>query len=124
MTRQNVVNAKKLVIDEALHKIKHTPAREYRSRKGLAGPMLRLMIRGSKQQDDADDGENPHGKVKESVLRVLALHVLDRRCLTSSRRTDHVMPAENLMEDDAIKEAAQAKAENGARANEWSGIHT
>lgn len=35
--------------------------------------------------------------------------------LTSARRADQVMPAENLMEDNAVKEAAQAGAEDDAR---------
>ena len=115
MARQNVVNAENLVVDDALHEVERAPTHQHRSGKSLAGPTLRLLMRGTEQQNDARNRENPDGEVKETVLSVLDLHVFDRCGLTSGRRADHVMPAENLVEDNAVEEAAKAEAEDNAR---------
>lgn len=57
--------------------------------------------------------------MEEPVLRVLQLQLLDGRGLAMRRHTDEMMPAENLMENDAVRKAAEPEAEDDARPNQW-----
>lgn len=115
MAGQDVVQAKHLMVNDPLHEVERAPAYEQHSGKSLTGPTLRLMMCGPKKQNDAHDREHPDGQMKKNVLSVLKFQVFDRCGLTSGRRADQVMPAENLMEDNAVKEATQAGAEDDAR---------
>lgn len=118
MTGQEVVKAENLVIDQALDEVERAPACENSPEKSLARPGPRLPASRPEQESDARNGEDPDRQVKETVLRVLALEVLDGRGLAGGRRADHVVPAEDLVEDNAVEEAAKAKAENYSGAKE------
>jgi hypothetical protein len=61
--------------------------------------------------------------MEESILRVLSFQVIDRRRLAGRRRANHVMPAEDLMEDDPVKKTTEPKTEDYSGAGERTQLH-
>ena len=123
MAGQDVVHAENLVVDQALDEIERTPAGENGPQEIFAGPRLRLLAGGPKQQNDPTDGEHPNNEMKETVLRDLAFEVVDRIRLARLGRANHVVPAEDLVEDDAVEETAETEPEDEAGAKERGGFH-
>ena len=61
--------------------------------------------------------------MKNAILRILKLKVLDGCRLAMSGHTDHVMPAKDLMKNDPIGKASKPQAENDACPNQWMRPH-
>ena len=123
MAGQHVVQTENLVVDESFEKVKRTPAGQNGPAENLTRPNLRRPTGGAKQQHDSCDGKNPNGKIEDPVLRDLALQVRNRVWLARLGRANHVMPAEYLVQHDAVKEAAQAKSKDEAGAAKRVGAH-
>jgi len=56
--------------------------------------------------------------MEEAILGVLLFQMFDRLRLTVLSDADHVMPPKDLVEDDAVKKAAEAQAQNNSRARQ------
>ena len=121
---QDVMEAEQLMIDQAFEKIEETPAAEHRPAQSFAGHWCRRRAAGAKKKPEANDRERPDGEVEKSVLGDLPLESRDRIRRARFGGADQVVPAENLVEHNAVEEAAQAEAEVETRAANWMAVHS
>jgi hypothetical protein len=70
----------------------------------------------SEQDEDAEDRDEPRRGVKQTVTERIEAEALDRH--GRRWRADHVMPLENLVQDDAVEEPTQADAQQDRRGHE------
>lgn len=109
---QHVVDAENLVVDQAFHEVEDAPAAEHRpeERAGRAGSIRQSG--GTEKPVAAEDGQDQHSEVKIAVLAGLHPGLLQGERLAVGGHADEVMPLEDLVQHDAVKEAADAQAQD------------
>lgn len=111
MTRPHVMDSEHMVVDQAFDEVEEAPAGEHRAPERPASPGLTGKTRDAKQQTDAGSGQEPGRQVKEPILRHLRFQCSHRLDLTRFRGAHQMVPAEDLVQHDAVKETAEPKPE-------------
>ena len=104
MAGKNMMDAEQLMIDQGLDEVEAAPACKHRAHQRSPGPRLPGEARGTKQHRDADYRQDPSGEMEKAILRVLTFQCFDRLDLAGIGRADQMMPAEDLVEHDAVDE--------------------
>ncbi|MDQ1595979.1 MAG: hypothetical protein QOH40_2535 [Arthrobacter pascens] len=105
----DVVDLQYLMIDQSFHNVKNSPPHENQ-------PEMEVPIRCQPSPAPAGNGgdrggqdEEPHHKVEESVGKGVCFEPRDRVGRVFTGVSQHVMPLEDLMEDDAIDKPAKTQ---------------
>ena len=106
----DVVNAKQLMVHDALSKIENAEAHQQRPGEQLAGPPHVSPMCGSPQQGKSGNDKNVSAGVEDTVEKRVQLKVIDAVGGIPGA-CDHVVPLKQLMEDDPVKETSQPQAE-------------
>ena len=109
---QNVVDAKDLVIHQAFHKVELAPATEHRPKKRSWRAGCIRQTGSAKKPVTAHAGQQINAEMEVAILSGLYLDLIKRKGLAMRRHADQVMPLEDLVQDDAVKETAQTQAED------------
>lgn len=112
-----MVQPEQLVIDQAFSKDKSSPPNENCAGKSLTNPQRCPLAHNPVQKKHATDGEQQRPQKKKTILGVLPLELGHRIRLASLGAANHMMPAQNLMKEDAVEKSAQAQAKDDARTN-------
>jgi dipeptidyl aminopeptidase/acylaminoacyl peptidase len=108
-TRADVMKVQDLMVDQALDGVEETPADEHAADE-RRGPALLVPRPVRRHQDEhAGDRDDPRRRVEDAVAQCVQLQVLQR--VRWRRSADHVVPLEDLMEDDAVEESTQSDSE-------------
>ena len=114
--RPYVMDAEQLVIDDAFEDVERAPADENEPVKHA--PRRHAVTDQRETREDHDQ----HRGVEEAVRERVHLEAVLGRDRPTLGAREHVVPLENLMEEDPIDEPAEANAEQG-RAPEGSSRH-
>ena len=66
---------------------------------------MRFLTARAEEQDHSGDRDRPHGEIEKAILGDLQPEALDRGRLAGFCRADQMVPAQDLMEDDAVKKS-------------------
>jgi hypothetical protein len=107
------VNPKQLVVDQALHQVEDAPAGEEQPevhpprRRQVAAPP------GPEQKDRGGRDEDPRRQVEQPVDEGVRLEPRDGiHPLAAVVTREHVVPLEDLVEDDAVDEAPEPEPQH------------
>jgi len=109
----DVVNAKQLMVHDALSKIENAEAHQQRPGEQPAGPPHVSPMCGPPQQGKSGNDKNVSAGVEDTVEKRVQLKVIDAVGGIPGA-CDHVVPLKQLMEDDPVKETSQPPAEKDA----------
>ena len=108
-----MVQTEDLVVDHSLHHIEEAEADQQRANQKPGRPIKMPPVGGTPEHGQADHHEDLGADVEEAVEKRVKLEVFDTVCREAGTG-HHVMPLQDLMQDDAVEEAAEAKAEEDA----------
>jgi len=111
----DVMNAKKLVVDDALDQVEDAPPGKHPADQLPTGGLPCFSPRLPKEPETEDD-KDPGSRVEEPVRKHVPLHPLQggRRPTVSAGK--HVVPLSNLMKHDAVDEPTEPETQDDA----WS----
>jgi hypothetical protein len=104
----HVMDSEELMIDQTLDEIEESPATEHRAEQHATGPHRIGATSGAEEQTDADGSHGPGYRMEEAVPDHVVLHRNERRGRDAAR--EHVVPLQDLVEEDSIEKAAEADA--------------
>jgi len=114
MAGQHVMDAEQLVVADSFHQVEQTPPDKHRTDEHPTRPGSNRLPCRAEEHGCSNQRNEPNGEMKESVLCVLPLQMRNGGRLAMLRNADQVMPAEDLMQHDAIGETAKAESKNDA----------
>lgn len=107
----DVVEREDVVVDGALDEVEGPPTHQQETRQRLAGPRyVRITARMPREPEAGGVGDVGHG-VEEAVLEGVGLEAGDGGGRMAALAGEQVVPLEDLVEDDAVEEAANGDAE-------------
>src|SRR4051812_27830166 len=101
------MNAKQLVIDQALDQIKDTPTDQHCADQDTRRPCDATARTCSPQHGQADQREQVGHGMKQPIRERVQIEIRNTGGWVASAGK-HVMPLQNLVEDDSIEESAEA----------------
>src|SRR4051812_17285925 len=124
-TRSNVMQVQELMVDQAFDGVEEAPADEHAAdERGRAAFLVPRPVRRH-QNEHADDRDDPGGRMEDAVTERVQLQVLDG--IGRHRSADHVVPLEDLMQDDAVEESTEPDAQEDGGDDEpraaWLAVH-
>ena len=107
-----MVDPEELVVDEALDDVEGAPAREQRADMYAPRRSEPALLPGTHRHDHRRRDEDPCAEMEEAVGERVHFQVCHGvgRSITG----EHVMPLEDLVEDDAVQEPAESEAHDEA----------
>jgi hypothetical protein len=109
----DMMDTKELVVDETFCQVEDPKAHQYRAGEQLTRPAHVHSVSGAPQNDETKYDEYVSARMKEAVperIDFKILHVVRR----VSGAGNHVVPLKQLVQNDAIEEAAQTQAEQNS----------
>jgi len=113
-----VVQLQHVVVDQPLDRVEEPPADREPAGERAAGPRDVATRAGPEEKPDAERGDEPRHGVKDAVPDHVDLDVHQRR--RRKARRQHVMQLQDLVKQDAVREASEPDAEHGPRRDERS----
>jgi hypothetical protein len=110
----DVVAAEQMVVDETLGDVEEPPAEQHPAGEHAARADAHVRPRGPPEEPDADGSEDPRRRVEEPVGEGVRLEPGDGRLRIAALAREHVVPLQDLVQHDAVHEAAQPDAEHDA----------
>jgi hypothetical protein len=108
------------VVEHALDEVEEPPADEARAGERAPGPGLGRARRRAPEQHDAGQRHRPREGMEQPVPHHVELEVHDAR--RRIERRQHVVELEDLVEDDAVDEAAEPDAEHRAGGDQRAAV--
>jgi hypothetical protein len=110
----DMVDPEQVVIDDTFHQVEDAEAHEDATHQELTRPTDVGPARRPPEDDQAKHDEDVSDRVEEPVPQRIDLEVFDAgRWISGARQ--HVMPLQDLVQDDAVEKAAQAQSKEDAR---------
>ena len=109
--RVDVVNSENLMIDDAFDNVEASPANQEQGSQARKRSAVPFLTRRWVNHVEPDNGGRPGESVKQPVGQRVCLESGDRRHRVFAGRRQHVMPLEDLVQDDSVNESSQADAE-------------
>ena len=109
----DVVKAEEVMVNDAFDEVEDAPAREHPAEERASrvdGPVSQRVP----EHPQADDGEKPGGGVEEAVRAHVGFHAFQSGCGPAVRAGEHVVPLNDLVENDAVHESSEADSEQDA----------
>ena len=116
----DVVHAEQVMIDETLDQVERTPADEEETDVRAPWRGHPSLLPHADGKPHPDEHEDPRRQVEQTVGDRVRLQPGDRRRRVSVGGRQHVMPLQDLVQDDAIDEAAQPDAQQQTGQHGWS----
>ena len=101
-----MVNAENLMVNQAFHKVEDAPTAKDRPEESPCRSWRVRQPAGPKKSVAAEDGQSQYPEMKVAILTALQPGLLQGKGLAMGGHTNQVMPLENLVQDDPVKEAA------------------
>jgi hypothetical protein len=107
----NVVHRQDVVVDDAFDQVEDAPADEHQS--DVREPRRREIatLPGAHGQGDTDERHDPRREVEHAVRQRVVLEAGDAGGWMITGRREHVMPLEDLVEQDPVDESSQPDTE-------------
>ena len=104
-----MVRAEQLVVHHPLNEVEDAPSEQESAGQQLAGPGEVPPMGRAPQDEQPDNDEDIGAAVEQPVPKGVELQVAES--VNWIPTAQHMVPLEHLVQDDAIEEAAKAKAE-------------
>jgi hypothetical protein len=101
--------AQKLMVDQALHEVKETPAQEQCANERFALPPAVLKMALPPEDYQRSDDEQIREAMENAIPASVQLEVFEG--VDRIPAAEHVMPLQQLVQHDAVEESPKAKAE-------------
>jgi hypothetical protein len=107
------MDSKQLVVDHALHKVEDTPAGEQQTEVPPPRRCQFAPLPGANQEDGGRRDEDPRRHMEEAVDQRVGLQPGDGvHRLAAVVPGEHVVPLQDLVEDDTVDETAKSEAQD------------
>lgn len=109
----DMMDAEQMMIDDAFHKMEDSKTHQYRAGQHFARPGRMRLARFTPENCQAGGCENVGRNVKETVPHNIEFKII--KIVRGEASTgQHVMPLQNLMKDNSIKETAKPESEENS----------
>src|SRR5215207_11662967 len=107
----NVVNPKDVMVDQTLNEVEEAPADEQPTHECTTTDRPAPIGCASPEDPEADQHCAPCRGVEQAIPKHVGLQAGDSRFRVAAFAAEHVVPLEDLVEDDPVYEAAEADAD-------------
>jgi hypothetical protein len=114
----DVVQLQQVVIDDPFDDVEESPTEQEQTDKGPGRPRCRRAAERRPNEEESGDGEDPGRRVKQTIAQCVRLKSRDGRRRVVIDMANHVMPLQNLVQDDPIEESPEPEAKKDTPGSE------
>src|SRR5688572_12660774 len=101
------------MVDGSLNQIENAKTHQHTACKQFSGPPQMAAVRGAPQQDETEHHKYVRRGVEDAVKQGIEFKI-GNGVGRISRACHHVMPLQNLVQDNPVEKPSQAKAEENS----------